>query len=347
MHPTPTRASEVLALMKHLGLPHQFSREIMQTIAEKEGRFFAQALADIANKVDHSKSKRDYVDGICAAVAPITIQVAKELGFSHITRNQLIDISKEEGRIFRTSITKAKTSEQARSYLEQAFAAVGDFDYMDSSDLNRPDQDAPAEIVQTAPSFFDHIEEDGLECQPARQPNSKSNLTSVEEKPLVESRPAHYESFHIYGGKCAFCFAMDTTKNDNQPTIRIEAARLIRPRTYDWNRKVAVQLRVPELTLVYGVLTGLINSVDLTNHGLKSEKTLSIQDQGENIFLSLRIRDSAPYALPAPASETLIPITMILRQLKANMPGLDSESLNQTISIVCKRYAKSKNPQTN
>ena len=346
MHPVPTRSSEVLALMKLLGLPHQFPRAVMQTIADKEGRHFALALADIANDNDPTKSKRDYVDAICSAVAPITLQVAKDLGFSYVTRDQLIDISKEEGRIFRTSISKAKSSLQAQSYLEQVLAASGASDFMGSTFVDRPADASPVEVVQSAPSFFDHLDHDDpghqhpqeSESIPVGRPSPRLAPT-----PVAESRPAHYETFHIYGGKCAFCFAMDTTRSENQPTIRIEAARLIRPRTYDWKSKVGLQLRVPELTLVYGVLTGLVKAVDLTNHGLKNEKALSIQDQGESIFFSLRIRDSPAYALPAPASETLIPITMILRQLKANMPGLDAQSLNQTIGIVCSRYAKNKN----
>lgn len=338
--PVPTCGKEVLALMRQLDLPSQLPRNVMRVIADKEGRHFAQTLADIANAKDPTGTKRSYIEAICSAVAPMTHRVIKDLGFD-MSLDQLIDISKKEGQIFRASVAAASQSPDARSYLEQLLAmnsASGGFDPFAIGSLDSFDEDSSGMPAQET------IPEPPPPAAPAAvKPSSNSYVQNEPSRPAGPLAPEMaYESHHVYGSQCAFCFSMDTTKSEGKPTIRIEAARLLRPRKYDWANKVGFQLRVPELAPVYGVLTGLLTDLELGNHGTNNEKFLHIKDQGENIFISLRIRSEKVFALPIPASELILPITMILRQLQANMPNIGPEHLNQSIEMVCKRYARAK-----
>ena len=88
------------------------------------------------------------------------------------------------------------------------------------------------------------------------------------------------EQVKVHGSKAALTIEFDTTRG-GEPTLRIEAARMLNPaeRTYDWGKKVAVQLTPTELQVVAMVLFGMLPSCRFSNHGPEQDKWFEIVNQ--------------------------------------------------------------------
>ena len=326
-------------MLAALGFSHQFPREVMALIAQKEGRQFAQALAAIANN-DHSAAmKREYIESICAAVSPNTMNTIRGLGYQHISLDQVIDISKQEGRTFRVSIRNlalsGTTASDARHYLNQVLSLGTDSGMFNFS--------LPADSLYEQDNQHQPLApEDRPKPEVAdRQPTQRSKTPTVQSTDVAPDRAqTQFESFHIYGGKNAFCFSKDTTVGDGKPTVRIEAARRAANGQVLWGNKVGFQLRVAELPIVYGVFAGYLPKLELSGHGKQNKKALVIEDQSDKYFLSIRTRGQEPFAVPAPSAEVFLPMSMIWRQLQANTPDVEQSVLTNIIKTVCEKYQR-------
>ena len=330
----PTNAQEVKSLLAKLGFPHQFPREIMAAIALKEGRQFSLALASIANNESSAPSKREYVEAVCAAVSPMTMNALKSLGFGMIGIDQIIDISKQEGVIFRSSIRSLSSqhgSGDAKNYLERLLACSADGNIFDSfTEISAPTPPEPCAISLPEASVQQKEPAINAPSPVVHHPNAAPTTSALAPGQL-------YESYHIYGQKNCFCFSMDRTRSDDKPTIRVEAARKVGS-DINWGSKVGFQLSIAELPLVYGLFSGHLQVLTLNGHGRNNEKTLHIEDQGDKCFFSLRVKGQEPFATPAPSGEIFMPMSMVWRQLQANTPNVDQVVLLSMIKTICDKY---------
>lgn len=342
----PVTIREVKGILSKIGYPNHFPVEVFHLISQKEGTQFTNAIVDIANNDPSADFKRDYVEAIIAAISPNTVNTLAKLGYS-LALSDVIELSKQEGRSFRSAVLHAsnpqnEVSEPAKTYLERLLASsvgsgIWDFPIAtpaasaESRPMSRP---ASAEAPVSEPSHK------GPQQCPASGPRPAPRPVAP---PAQSARPQQFESYKIYGGSAAICFGLDSTQSDAKPTVRVEVARLISPRSYDWSNKVGFQLRVAELPLVYGVLTGLLPELELRGHGQTNEKALLIKDQGDSFFFSLRIRGQDAYSLPAQPAEVFLPMSMLWRQLQANTPGVEPSVLNEMIQSVCRKQAAKAN----
>lgn len=348
--PIPTCGKEVTALMAQLDFP-TFSKEVIRTISMKEGRAFAVALAKIANNEPDARAKHDYISAVCAAVSPMAAKVLDSLGIRGISTEQLIDISKQEGNIFRTSLRQAlentASAEPAKKYLQRLLGMLASEGMMDfpmhmpaPSRSAAPPAAAKATPPMAPPATQQHSSSARAQRPPLREVPPPLSAMPAQQPETQDKPTARFESYHIYGGKAAFCFSIDSTKGEEKPTIRIEAAKALSERNYDWEHKISFQLTVAELPLVYGVFIGQLESVELVGHGRQNEKAFTIVDQGGHYFLSMRSRGIEPIAAPAPAQESFVPMSMLWRQIKANSPSIESNILVSMIKRVCEIHLK-------
>lgn len=98
-----------------------------------------------------------------------------------------------------------------------------------------------------------------------------------EESNALEAR---FDQVKVYGSKAALSLEA-TTNRGGDPTINIEAAKMLNPqaRTYAWNEKIIIQLTGTELQHMTCLLLGLINQVKFQNHGPESDKWFEVERQ--------------------------------------------------------------------
>lgn len=92
-----------------------------------------------------------------------------------------------------------------------------------------------------------------------------------------------YDQKKVHGGKAALNLEADITRRD-EPTIRVEAAKMLNQaeRTYDWAKKVAIQMTPAELQHVTALLYGLIPKLRYSSHGPAQDKWFEIERQTGN-----------------------------------------------------------------
>jgi hypothetical protein len=143
------------------------------------------------------------------------------------------------------------------------------------------------------------------------------------------------------------CFSATKTRNGDKPTVAVEGAPSSGPRVYDWNRKVSFQLTVSELSLLLGVLMGFTSKVDFQGHGVANEKSLSIENQGDKFFMSMRVRglegkEGCVFAMPVLPKDTIILMGLLYRQLRANMGEVSDGFMMNAVRRVCEMTAPPK-----
>jgi hypothetical protein len=135
-----------------------------------------------------------------------------------------------------------------------------------------------------------------------------------------------YFSCHVYGSKAALCFNADTTRGEGH-TVRLESAPARGSRSYDWERKVAVQFTVKEMPFVLAVFMGWLPSVQFSAHGPKQDKGFSFEHQDEKVFARVWQGKEAQMAVPVFAEDMFAVVDVLLRQMLKNSPHLGVDGL--------------------
>lgn len=145
-----------------------------------------------------------------------------------------------------------------------------------------------------------------------------------------------YFSCHVYGGKAALCFNADTTKAEGN-TVRLEAAPSRGPRSYDWERKVAIQFTIKEMPFVLAVFMGWLPSVQFSAHGPKQDKGFSFEHQKDKVFARVWQGKEAQMAVPVFAEDMFAVVDVLLRQMVKNSPHLGVQGVMAVVSQLAER----------
>lgn len=313
----------------------------LQRIAKENADNFKRALTTASGTGDENAiaAAREYLICVLTAYSQSIGDVYRRFGFKPIEPQRLVQVAVQEGSALRAAIrtfAESPDNSEAVGYLKAVITQTG------PEPLGPNDQNTQNN-VQNHPAA-------------ANAPRQAQERSQHEPPPLPEEPPAAYsyeagepepnktrpeiESTHLYGGKAAFCFTKDKTQSGANPTITIDAARVFsgQQRKYDWKNKVAFQLTVGELPLVFGVFYGFLESIYLPGHGRTNNKALTIQDQKDKYFLSMNVTGEGSIAIPAISKDTFRVMGMLLEQMKLNFPGLDTKDVIAIVKRVCDKH---------
>lgn len=345
---TPNTTSEAQELLRALELPTLDSNTI-RAIGAKEGVEFKQALADAANNEENAEARRKYIKTILTACAPLTSKTIRTLGFLEPEFGSLIDLSKHEGAPFGAAIRTVGSDRAdqasigaARTYLTRVLRTI--CQPAPLSTATPATEDLPSARPQTSAGSRNP-------AVTPKQPQTTNNVARLPTRSIsvpadtpaasgeAEGNGRRFLSFHLYGGKAAMCFSLNVTRRGSFPTVQIEAATAKGEKVYDWDKKVSFQLTVAELPLVFGVLFGFSERIELTGHGPTNDKSLTIEDQRSKFFMSMRVRGGGTFAIPVLPKDTYAIMAMIFGQMKANNPELSDNQLMLLAKRVCEKTA--------
>lgn len=330
----PQTLNEAAALLRALEFP-VYPQNVLLEIGKGEGANFKNALATVANKGPNHERARDYLCNVLMAYSPGVANVIRAIGYRPAEPTQLLGVLRQEGRAarmaFRTLMTNPKDADTGK-YIRSLLDPLG----LPPEDQNPTANIPSANDANTPPSTQGRVRQ-----QHASENPSYDEMEAARQPPPAETTDKpEIQSAHIYGGKASFCFTKDKTQTGGYPTVTIDAAP-VKPnaeKSYDWKKKVIFQLTVGELALVYGVLTGRLESIKLMGHGKTNNKSLTMEDQGGNYFFSMQVRNEASIAIPALAKDTFRPMMMLWEQIQLNAPGVHPYALEKMIARVCDKY---------
>lgn len=171
---------------------------------------------------------------------------------------------------------------------------------------------------------------DSSEPSPANLPKDAENRSSSD-----------FMSHHVYGSKAALCWQVDETRRGIS-TLRLEAAKSIGERQYDWKNKIAIQLTREELPHVAAVLMGLLSATKGSNHGQGDQagKGFEIQHQGSNVFVRVFGANKGACAVPVSAADTFEISGLIMRQLLKDRPWLNGSDVLMLLKATVARMGQ-------
>lgn len=145
-------------------------------------------------------------------------------------------------------------------------------------------------------------------------------------------------SHHVYGGKAALCWDVDQTKNGD-PTIRLEAARSVGERKFDWASKITIQLTRDELPCVAAVFLGILGSTEGRNHGVGDQqgKGFEIQHQGNKLFVKVFAPNQSPCAVPVSPEDAFTVASLLVRQIRKGKPWLSGNDIMTMLRAIIGR----------
>lgn len=189
------------------------------------------------------------------------------------------------------------------------------------------------------------LESSGLSLQedPVNQVCASSNdpaLTNEGEKnqsPMTTPPP--YKSLHVYAKNAALCICEDVTRRGSFPTLRFEAARASADGVYDWKDKESFQCNPGELVLIFGVFSRLMRKVELKGHGVRNEKSMCIELQGNKVYISLQFGKNRSFGIPIAASEAFAPTAMLFNRIKENAGCSEEATVLGFIRTTCELHA--------
>lgn len=316
-----TQINEILTLN---GLA-TIDRNRLMEIAKIEGKEFEHKL--LAARDNDDEAAREYLSNVIKACAPFCRQTLENSNLP-VDLPTIIAVAKAEGSMFfkalnavsklgihasdaniflRTKLTPAKP--------EQGGGRLPDYDSFENPPVSMPVSQPPA-MTQT----------------PARPAASAFFQASPKPQETASNEPKkHFASVHVYAGKAALCFSEDQTQSGNQPTVRIEVAPSTAPRTYDWSRKISIQMSLLDLYAVLAVLSEQTASAELSGRGATHDKFFAIERQEGNFFVKMG-QKGVVYAVPVDALGFIPVHNLLLRQIFANDPHLSEERLNKLLA---------------
>lgn len=338
----PQTLNEFVHLLKVVNLP-VFPVNVLTQMGKDDGENIKRALVEVANNGPKKDYCKEYLANAMSAYSPGVAKVISALGYQLTEPSQLFSVLRQEGKAARAALRSLMQNPADQTTKGYILALLGPMGLPKIEDPVAPQHHehapspAPANVTNlpsaSAPPTGNDPHYTAADLEYGSAPP-----TEPQEKPDIQSA-------HIYGRRAAFCFTKDKTQTGGHPTVTIDAAP-VKPnmeKSYDWKKKVIFQLTVGELALVYGVLTGRLQSLRLAGHGKTNNKTLTMEDQGGNYFFSVQVRDEGSIAIPALAKDTFRPMIMLWEQIQLNAPGVDPATLDKMVARVCAKYV---DPQT-
>ncbi len=154
---------------------------------------------------------------------------------------------------------------------------------------------------------------------------------------------ANIPKHRVFGQKGALTFEVSSlsqigTHGAALQTLTLEAASAAGPRAYAWSDKIVFQFMYRELPLLACMLLGLLERpLQLENHGPEGDKSLSIADQGDKLYVLLR-QGARVTSVPVGPSDVHALIELSLHVMAANAPALGAEIQNAALRRVASMY---------
>jgi len=350
----PTTGAEIRQLLDVIGMEPP-PRAGLEAISQTEGQKFALALVKVANNEDDGQIQRKYLRSILNGVSQRTLDALMAANLPIPSPTRLVEIAKAEGMAFfnALSIVEIQSGDQqerrnAKNYLENIIDEYGGGERL--ADL--PNFTPSTSSVRPEPAPQNRQEQKTVATEQPKRPAPRPAVDEQrqERRQSVVAAPEKAESqfgdsYKIYGGKAALCFAETKTRSGGKPTITIEVAEATGGGgEYNWSDKWGFQLTPSELFLVYGLFMGLPETfvhLDLVGHGKKNDKSISIANQGYKFFVSMSERGSQKRAVPIPAKDGGPVIAMLGSRILADNPALTWGMLGEVTRRVCGMHMKS------
>ena len=326
----PETLRQAKAILSHLNFD-DVPDETLKSIAAIEGQRFKEAITALANHYGEDlETKNAYVRAVVEVASQKTAEIIEHtLGFEPIDQQTRLTINKEEGAVFHAAI---------RAVAKKGADAVNETNYLNRVLCGYPKKSRLATSARPIPQIIPQTRKAApIEVAKSIARSIPDRLVTTEQEETDSERP--FENTHIYGGKGAICLTADTIRKTNKPTIRIEGANANGDRNYDWRNKIAIQLSIGEMVLLYGVLMGYLQKLEVSGHGDANEKGFVIEDQGKNYFISMFCKGRAPCAVPAKAKDIHVALGLIWDQIKANNPTQSDETMQMHIKRTCEKHA--------
>ncbi len=223
-----------------------------------------------------------------------------------------------------------------------------------SMPANGPRQNQPQNQPQNNQALAQSVppannpQKEGNKHNPFRANNPAPDSNSL--------RQIRAHSYKVHGGKAALEVKPDEKLKSSQQgivdengeqnifyTIRLEAAlsNNSTDRSYNWKDKVAIQLTDIELPLFIGVCLGYYQKISFSNHGVggeKSSKFFGVEHQGTKVFFQLGQKDKSIRPVPVNLPQSMHIGLMALEVYCRNFPGVDSNTVLNSISSICGMY---------
>jgi hypothetical protein len=303
---------------------------------------------NLIRSVDAVKAKNDravfYLKGILFAVVPATkerlqrnkllcpplnvlVMIGKRAGPDFAIRLKAWDdaggIECEDARYIRMTVANAlaaSTTQAAQG--KKSAAAPGAGIASDAAPAVTP---APLPRAEPRSAADHHDRHESKNSSRSATPENDDVKTPPGDRQRNEgeSNEREYISHHIYGGSAAVCFSADTTRGGVH-TVRIEAAAKAGG-SFDWGKKVAIQLSKRELPLVLATLLLWLPKFEGKGHGENNEKWFTLEKQAGKHYLSVRSKDKPSLNVPILPGDGYALTTLLIRQMLANDPFLSSD----------------------
>jgi hypothetical protein len=158
-------------------------------------------------------------------------------------------------------------------------------------------------------------------------------------KPTKEQGSVH-ENLHFFGKRTAITVELDRLRADRRGsewfTLAFEATEASAgTRSYDWSRKIVVQLGRKELPECAAAMLGLVESWSTDHHGPGHDKHLTIRNQPGGLQVLVR-QGTRALSVPVAAGDCYLLSSLALKALMLNDPHLTSD----TVVSLCKRVAR-------
>lgn len=156
--------------------------------------------------------------------------------------------------------------------------------------------------------------------------------------------PREFEQKKVFGSRAALSFEPSENRR-REPTVLIEAAPIVAAgqRSYDWARKIAVQLTAVELQLLTAqVLMGAVDDLRFQNHGPEQDKWFQFQRQSGQYAGTIKAavgkgRDACIVQItPADLGQ----VAALLRRQCCALLKCDSVGLEQILRIVAEAHSQ-------
>lgn len=203
----------------------------------------------------------------------------------------------------------------AKQFISQVFRQTGIFEAEKmGAQVNAALEEQPTTTTQQHPAQSGN-----------QQPPVPPQGTGGDSAPRETESRQYNENFHVYGAKAALCFEADMTRA-NLPTIAIDGAPSVAPRSYNWNSKIRIQLTRQELPEVAAVLIGARPKCSFKSHGSQKDKGFEIERQdGGKVFVKVfGGNGQGACAVPVMPNDVFYVTSLVLRQLMAatGLPSL-------------------------
>jgi hypothetical protein len=161
------------------------------------------------------------------------------------------------------------------------------------------------------------------------------SITSSDSTRAKTERPKH----HMYSQKAALTVELDELRKGNADlsvahTVILEGAMALAPRQYDWANKIAFQFTRNELPLLACALLGMLEGkLEFGNHGSAADKFLTIEDQGDRLYVSLK-QGARMVPVPVGGPDVYAWLDLVMRALSANSPAMTDAIQHAALSRI-------------